>query len=203
VANRVRARRELRQLLAAFPGEVELWHLLHQAYLSADKADRAWEALARARALEPENLTILGSELLLVPRVLELDAAEERLDAGWSLLRRSPAELDADVCLCFSFAALDLARRSTRPLLHYQRTSTIVDLGLAAPIDSTHAKDRLHAVRVLLADLLVGRRPGADALYRVGLGDLVTRTAVHDQDDAVLILTQSNHRLLEPLRLAS
>jgi hypothetical protein len=41
VANRVRARRELRQLLATCPGEVELWHLLHQAYLSARKADQA------------------------------------------------------------------------------------------------------------------------------------------------------------------
>lgn len=203
VANRARARRELKQLLTAFPGEVELWHLLHQAHLADGKADAAWEALARARALEPENFTILGSELLLVPRVLDVNAAEDRLDAVWSTLRQASAELDADVCLCFALASLGLARRSKRAALHYQRTNAIVDLGLAAPLDSTHAKDRLRAVRGLLADLLVGRRPGVDVLYRVGLGDLVTRAPMGDRDDAVLILTQSSHRLLEPLRLAS
>jgi hypothetical protein len=201
VANRARALRELKRLLTVFPGEVELWHLLHHARLSQGEVSVAWEALGRARALEPESLALLGSELLLAPRALDLGAAEERLDAAWGSLRRGSAELDADVCLCFALASLTLARRSARPLLHLERTGAIVDLGVAAALDSTHAKERLRAVRALLGELRAGREPGVDALYRAGLGDLVTRSALGDGEDAVLILAGGNARQFEALRM--
>lgn len=201
VSNRGRALRELRRLLTTFPGEVELWHLLHQAHAAGGEIDAAWGAIGRARALEPGNLSLLGSELLLAPRALAPGAAEERLDAAWASLRRAAPELDADVCLCFALASLELARHSEHAALLRERTAAAVDLGAAAPFDSTHAKDRLRAVRAVLGELRAGRSPGVDALYRTGLGHLVTRAAAGEGDDAVRILAGNDQRQFEPLRM--
>jgi tetratricopeptide (TPR) repeat protein len=114
VADKARAQKELDILLARFPGEVELWYTRYQASFFDKDYAAAWSALEKARALDPGKLFVLGAELLLAPRVLPVAAAEARLDAAYSMIRRAGVELDADVCLCFGIASFQLAEKSER-----------------------------------------------------------------------------------------
>lgn len=199
VTDKARAHRELSRLLAQFPGEFELWYMRYQAS-ALDKDDAAaWSALERARALEPDNQFALGAELLLVPRVLSAPDAEARLDAAYSVLRRSGAALDADACLCFALASFEIAETSERRRLHHVRALEVAELGAAAGLDSTHAKADLRVVRALASDLLAGRTPTVDAFYRAGRGDLVARATAKDRKDPVRILTRGSNRAMEGL----
>ena len=82
-------------------------------------------------------------------------------------------------------ASLQIARANRDPTPSYHRTHEVVDLGLSAP-----------------TDLLAGQVPGVEALYRVGLGDLVARARVTDRGDPVRILARNAGRILEPLPIA-
>jgi hypothetical protein len=201
--DRARAEKELGRLLAAFPGELELWYMRYQAAFFDDDVSAAWSALKKARALEPENPFAAGAELLLLPRVLSQAEAEVRLDAAYSALRRSGPEVEADTCLCLAVASLALADRAGDARGHYERALDAAELGGEARLDATGAKPDLRVVRALARDLLAGRRPTLDAFYRAGRGDLVARASARDRKDPLRLLIHSVHRALEPLPRAA
>jgi hypothetical protein len=204
VTDKARAHRELGHLLRQFPGEVELWYMRYQASFFDKDYAAAWAALTKARALEPTHPFVLGAELVLVPRALPREEAEEWLDAAYSdLRRRAVTTLDADICLCFALASLELATDSARASLHYQRALAAAELGILARLDATQAKTDLLVVRALTKDLLAGRTPTLDAFYRAGRGDLVARASPEERKDPVRILTGSMARALGPLPRAA
>jgi hypothetical protein len=172
------------------------------AFFEKDYA-AAWAAMTRARALEPTHPFVQSAELVLAPRALPTEEAEERLDAAYSNLRRGPVTLDADVYLCFALASLELAVQSSRPSLHYQRALAVAELGVSARLDATQAKPDLLVVRALTTDIVGGRAPTLDAFYRAGRGDLVARASAEERKDPVRILTASMARALGPLPRAA
>ena len=89
------------------------------------------------------RVPLAGLMLLLMPLALPPDEAERRLDAAYSNLRRGPATVDADVFLCFALASLELAGRSSRPPLHYQRAFEVAEVGASAGLDASQAKPHL------------------------------------------------------------
>lgn len=203
VTDKARAQRELGRLLRLFPGEVELWYMRYQATFFDKEYVDAWAAMNKIRTLEPTYPFVQGAELILVPRALPTEEAEERLDAAYSNLRRGALTVDADVFLCFALASLELAAKSSHPLLHYQRALEIAELGASAGLDATQAKSDLRVVRTVAKDLLAGRTPTLDAFYRAGRGDLVARASPEEREDPVRLLTGNMARALGPLPRAA
>lgn len=203
VTGKARARRELDRLLRLFPGEVELWYMRYQATFFEKDYAAAWAAMSKMRDLEPAHPFVHSAELVLVPLALPTEEAEKRLDAAYSNLRRGTVTVDAEVFLSFALASLSLAKKSSRPPLHYQRALEIAELGAAAGLDATQAKSNLRVVRAVAKDLLAGRTPTLDAFYRAGRGDLVARASLEERKDPVRLLTGSLPRALGPLPRAA
>lgn len=78
-ADRIRARKELAALLQRFPGATA-FHWLDYRLAEADDAKKAaWDALERARWLEPDNSRFRAMSLLVAAWALTLAAAEQHL----------------------------------------------------------------------------------------------------------------------------
>jgi len=198
-----RALREIDRLLAMFPGEFELWYLRYQSALFGGDDAAAWDALEKARELEPDNVFALGAEFVLVPRVLPLAEAERRLDAAYSLLRRPGVQVEPDTCLCFAIACFSIAERSGRPQFHYERVLEAAEAGAGAEVDRGDAKRDLRVARALAKDLLAGRKPTLDAFYRAGRGDQVAHATVEERKDPIRLLTGARDRARQRYPLAA
>ncbi len=188
-----RALKELDRLLAAFPGEFELWYFRYQAaFFGGRDPTAAWDALERARRLEPDNAFARGAELILVPRVLPLADAEERLDAAYSELRRSGVNVEADTYLCFAIACFTLAERSARTRT-FTTSGRSMPPGTAprAPLDRAGAKPDLRVARAIAKDLLEGAQ--ADAARRrstrPGAGIAWRAASAEERKDPIRLLT--------------
>lgn len=202
VADTKRARAELATLRDRFPGELELWHLSYQLEFFARRYAAAWEALTKARRLDAANQVLLASEIRLVRHALSEEGAAAHLDALWAQLRADRGQLDTMVFWSMALSCATVAGTSADAASLHRRALDAIELGLAARTDLLGRKALLRALRMLVVDLAAGRPPRVDALYRLGLGDLVVRAAPADRDDPLRILDAEQSRAVEELRIA-
>jgi hypothetical protein len=134
-------------------------------------------------------------ELLLIPLHLAPKGAQRRLDAVYADIVHG-TDATADVCFGFITAAMTLSRRrrDRTKLLGMALDAASVGLGLPPrwPLD----RNLFRAMQLIARDLLAGRTPGMDILYRCGLG--VWAAGMEQDADPLDALTE--HR--SPLQFA-
>jgi len=163
-----KARKDLDALLARFPGAVNFWAMrCHLAEREQDKSG-AWDALGRARQLDPSDPTLAALSLGLVPWALPPADAEQYL-AG---VRGTIEGAAADICFMYALAEVVLARgaRPDERALRWGRARAAAEAGRARA-NSPGLRRYLTAVQLLLDELFAGREPTMEILYRAGLGE--------------------------------
>ena len=161
--------RELNRFLTAFPGDARAWTIKSAAHLQAGETATAWSAIRRARTLAPEDMISRHAEISLAPLVLPPGEAASMLDAVHAEILRG--EASADLCFGFIGAALALsAKIGQRGALLQQALDTATQ-GLTLQLWPGDHK-MLRAMQLMLRELIAGRKPSLDILYRCGLGTL-------------------------------
>jgi hypothetical protein len=170
--------RELNRFLSAFPGDARAWVIKSAAHQEAGDAAAAWSAVRRARDLSPEDMIVRPVEISLVPLVLPPAEAASRLDAVYAEILRG--EASADLCFGFIGAALALARRGTHRRELLQQAFDCATEGLTLQPLGPGDHKALRAMQLILREMIAGRKPGLDILYRCGLGTLAAARASED-----------------------
>ncbi len=161
-----------------YPGAASLWWIAYRL-AEPDNQRAAWEALANARQLEPNNRRFKAMSLLLAARALPEAEVEARL-AG---VRGCFDSAGAEVCLMHASAEIQLARASDR------RTGSTGNERSKQPRpvfpnreEQGYATTCVHQTcsrRLCFA----GAQPTMDILYRAGLSHL----AVASSPDADIV----------------
>lgn len=164
--------RELDRFLKAFPGDARVWCIRSFHHVQAGDVTAAWEAIQRARELMPEETTFVGMELELVPMHLPPARAEAQLDGIYTQIERGDASMD--ICTGFVGAAIQLAKKSRhREKLLRQALDAAIAGGRAADPLSNYRKI-FRVFELSLREMLAGRKPTVEILYRCGLGRFAT-----------------------------
>lgn len=196
-AERGELRRECEAFLKQFPGATSWWWFAYRlAEASGDKG-RAWNALARARRLDPDNRTFKAFSLLAAAKTFSPEAAEERLAHVRTSLEREGEE----VCMMYALAEVNLAQRGPEAAraVRWQRALDATYAGLAQISDPAW-RAKLKAMQMIIVELLAGREPTMGILYHAGLGAMAA--AAKPKANVVDLLTDELHRV-EPARVAA
>lgn len=185
--------RELDRFLKVFPGDARVWSIRSRQYLQAGDVTAAWEAIQRARELMPEETMFVGLELDLVPKHLPYARAEAQLDGIYAQIERGDA--NADVCFGFVGAATQLAPqgRHREKLLRQALDAAMAGFRAAGLLPNDRKIFRV--LELGLRELLAGRKPTVEILYRCGLGSLATTAKQVDPMAIVLSRATSFRRL--------
>jgi hypothetical protein len=185
--------REIDRFLKVFPGDARIWSIRSRHHLQAGDIAAAWKAIQRARELMPEETTYVGLELDLVPKHLPSARAEAQLDGVYTQIERGDA--NADVCFGFVGAALQLAQkgRHREKLLRQALDAAMAGFRAAGLLPSDRKIFRVFELS--LREMLAGRKPTVEILYRCGLGSLATAAKQADPMAIVLSRTTSFRRL--------
>ncbi len=190
--SRLRVRKELDAVLAQFPGAMNFWWMRYRLAEMDDKRQEAWSALERARLLAPDNSRLRAMSLVVAVWALPPIAAEQHITGVRGTLDQAAAE----VCLMYALAEITLARGASRDetTLRWTRARDAADAGIARA-GTPELRRNLKAIQLLLCDLLAGREPTMEILYRAGLG----RVAAMEKPDAnVVDLLNARGRHLKP-----
>jgi hypothetical protein len=162
--------RDLGKMLTAFPGDAQGWGVRSAVLDGLGSIPEAWNAIRRARSLDPEDTFLRGWELQVMARHEPPDRAETVVDGVHAEILRG--DTDADICFFFVTAALQLAEKSPhRPKLLAQALDA-ANAGFGALSPRAPERPLFRAMQLSLKELLAGRTPGTDILYRCGLGTL-------------------------------
>jgi hypothetical protein len=170
-AEQARALRELRQVLARFPGTPSFWWATYRIAEAVGDTQQAWDALYRTQQLNPHNIRFKAMSVYLSARALPADEA----DAHIARVRRSLAPESAEVCLMVAWAEIALAKQG-RAKERWRRARETAVLGLTQA-RSVGIRQSLLATRFILDGLLAGKEPTVDVLYKAGLGDVAATAA--------------------------
>jgi hypothetical protein len=164
--------REIDRFLKVFPGDARFWSIRSFRYVQAGDVTAAWEAIQRARELMPEETTFVGMELELVPMHLPPARAEAQLDGIYTQIERGDAS--ADICIGLVGAAIQLAKKGQHreKLLRQALNAAIVGSRVADPLPNYRKIFRVFELS--LREMLAGRKPTVEILYRCGLGRFAT-----------------------------
>lgn len=164
--------REIDRFLKVFPGDARVWSIRSWHYLQAGDVTAAWRAIQRARELMPEETAFVGMELELVPRHLPPARAEAQLYGVYAQIERGDA--NAEICFGFVGAAIQLAKkgRHREKLLRQALDAAIAGFRAADPLPNDRKIFRV--LELSLREMLAGRKPTVEILYRCGLGILAT-----------------------------
>ncbi|MBI3206692.1 MAG: hypothetical protein HYZ29_34470 [Myxococcales bacterium] len=168
-AERSKARGELAQVLAKFPGTTSFWWMQYRLAEADGNKKEAWEALTRARLLVPTNPRFLAMSLLVAAWALPPSAAEQHI-AG---VRGSIDRAGAEVCLMYALAEVALARKASpdERRRRWRRAREASDSGIARA-NTEGLRRNLRAAQLLANELLAGRQPTMEILYLAGLGEV-------------------------------
>jgi tetratricopeptide (TPR) repeat protein len=196
-AKRARLRRETEAFLKNFPGATSWWWFAYRLAEAADDKGRAWDALLRARRLDPENRRFVAMSLLVAARTRSLEEAEEHLAQVRTSLEREGEE----VCIMYALAEMALARKGTQAAraARWQRALDATHAGLAQVTDRGW-RANLKAIQMIIVELLSGREPTLDILYRAGLGEVAA--AARPKANVVDLLTD-HLRWFAPTQVAA
>ena len=197
-AERNDLRREIDALLRQFPGTSNWWWFAYRLAEASNDKGRTWDALAKARRLDPENRTFKAMRLLVATKILSPEQAEEQLAQVRTSLDREGEE----VCIMYALAELDLARRGPQAqrAARWRRALDAANAGLAQ-INAPRWRGNLKAIQMLIEALLEGREPTLDILYLAGLGEVAA--AATPKANIVDLLTDDVRRQVEPARAAA
>lgn len=171
---------EVVRLLEAFPGATSFWWASHRLLEALGDTVGAWQSLARARRLDPENPRFRALSLLLATRALSEPEADEHIERS----ARPLEEAGPEVCLMYALATLELAKKS-RARERWVRSLDAAQLGLSQA-SSEGLRRSLRATQLVVTALLSGKEPTMDLLYRAGLGESVVEA--HPSRDVVELL---------------
>jgi hypothetical protein len=177
---------DVSRLLEVFPGDPRFWASRALLLIRQGRSASAWDYIQRARRLDPEDTTFRQAELGIVVEARPKQAASI-LDAAY---REIMLGGNADLCIGFVSGATKLgAQQSERAW--FQRGFDIATLGMSYP--PLHSDDRawFNAFRLILRELLQGKKPGIDILYRAGLGSWVMSWGQKSQDPIEVLLKGS------------
>ena len=137
----------------------------------------------------PLETVYVALELALIPRHLPAAQAEARLDSIYIQIERRDA--DAGICFGLVRAAMQLAQKARhREKLLRQALDAAMVGGHAASL-TTNDRKLFRAMDLGLREMLAGRKPTTEILYRCGLGILATAALQADPMDVVLSRTTS------------
>lgn len=175
------AREQGERLCQTFPGDARLWMVTAGLRLTTGDREAAWLAIRAARTLEPDDGLVRSTELYIAVRALPWSPASEVVEAAYNDALRGST--DSDVCVALATELCVLADGAPDPREWWERAAEIASLGLTLP--PLHPRDRtmFRLVQLSVRELLAGRRPTVDLLYRVGLGVLVPRIPEKDRGD--------------------
>ncbi|HEU4533892.1 MAG TPA: hypothetical protein VFS00_07225, partial [Polyangiaceae bacterium] len=196
-AERGELRRECETFLKRFPGASSWWWFAYRLAEASGDQGRAWDALARARRLDPDNRTFKAFGLLVAAKTLSPEAAEEHLAHVRTSLDREGEE----VCMMYALAEINLAQRGPRAAraAHWQRALDATSAGLGQISDPAW-RAKLKAMHMITLELLAGREPTMGILYHAGLG---TMAAAAEPKANVVDLLTDHLRRVEPARVAA
>jgi len=184
--------RELDRFLAHFPGDARMWCMRSGAYMDGEDVAKAWIAIRRARSLAPEDTLFRQAELWIMPHHLPPAEVTEKLDAVYAEIGRG--EPNADLCFGFVSAAIQLAARTGFPRKLLQQALDVAMVGWRVPPLWQNDRKMFRAMQFILHELLAGRKPTIEILYRCGLGQWAV--ANPDRSDPMAILMER----ITPLR---
>lgn len=184
--------REIDRFLKVFPGDARIWGIRSRHYLQAGDIAAAWGAIQRARELMPEETAFVAIELDLLPKHLSAARAEAQLDGIYTQIERGDA--NADICFGFVGAAMQLAQRGRHREKLLRQALDAAVVGFRAPLLPIDRKI-FRVLELCLREMLVGRKPTVEILYRCGLGRLATAAKHADPMAIVLSRTMSFRRL--------
>jgi hypothetical protein len=156
----------------------------------------AWGAIRRALALSPADPQLRARELFLLPSARPPEEAERLLASVYTEIQRGDAE--SEICFGFLSAALHLAKHSRRREDLLKQALDVATIGQSLPPLWPLDRKVFRAYQLILRELLAGRRPGAEILYRCGLGTWVAGASTADP---VSLLAAKRPRL-RPARAA-
>lgn len=185
--------REIDRFLKVFPGDARVWSIRSLAYLQAGDITAAWEAVQRARELMPEETMFVAIELDLIPKHLSSARAEAQLDGIYTQIERGDA--DADVCFGFVSAAVQLAQKGRHREKLLRQALDAAMAGFRTALPQPNDRKMFRVMELSLREMLAGRQPTVEILYRCGLGSLATAAKQADPMAIVLSRTTSFRRL--------
>lgn len=197
-AERARARKDLGVMLARFPGAMNFWGLgVHLAEMDGDKPG-AWDALDRTRQLDPGSERWAAVSPVLAAWALLPSEAERHLAGVRGTLGRAGAETR----LMYALAEISLAQRaaSDEQALRWGRAREAAEEGLARA-ERVDLRRNLKATQLLLHELLAGREPTMEILYRAGLGQAAAMEKP-DANEVDFLTARSRHLNPELVRAA-
>jgi len=183
--------RDVQRALAAFPGAVGFWWASYRLLEAMGELQKSWAALQRARLLDPENRRFEAMSLFLAVHALPEMEADEYLGR----VRSSFDGAGAEICLMYALAELHLAEKGSRAKERRTRALDASNAGLTqATTDGL--RRNLKATQLLSQDLLAGRKPTLDILYRAGLGE--SAAAASSSRNVAELVTQLASRSVAP-----
>jgi hypothetical protein len=157
---------ETRALLALFPGVAGLWLALSSNEEDDGNLKGAWAAVQHARRLDPEDAQVWARTLFVAARALGRVEAQAYLDQVHARLESAPW----DLCLAAAAVELIMARRFGHDPARRARALAATIEGESRPDAPGGARKCFRALHLLLSELLAGRPPTEEILFRAGLG---------------------------------
>ncbi len=159
---------DVHRVLEVFPGSASFWWASYRLRDAGGDANAGWDALQRARRLDPENRRFEAMAIFAAARTLAPRAADDELGR----VRGSLDVAGPEVCLMYALAELGLTKRSP----DRGRVERALDAASAGLVQARTevVRKNLKAAQLIALSLLAGREPTVDVLYVAGLGQLVT-----------------------------
>jgi len=157
---------EVRAILSRFPGIPDFWWFAYRLAEAGGDRKGAWDALSRARRLDPNNPRFDAMSLLVAARALPKSKADQELARARATLDKAGAE----ICLMYALAEIELANKDDAEQ-RWRRAREATNFGLAQ-VRSEGLRSNLVATQLILDSLLAGKEPSLDLLYLSGLGEI-------------------------------
>jgi hypothetical protein len=166
---RAPAEKEASMMTRAFPGAAGWWWVSYRLAEGRENWPVAWDALGRARELDPEDLNFEAMSIHAAISALGPAKAQEHLV-------RIGARLDASkplLCLMYALGEVRMARTESQAQkrTRWVRALAATNIGLSGQPTETQHKN-LRAVKLLLDSYLANKLASVELLYLAGLSDV-------------------------------
>jgi hypothetical protein len=194
------ALQQAERLLERFPGDSRIWRGVSTLRAQLRRQDDAWEAIRRSRELDPEDNLARGIELHLAPSVLAPARASATLDAAYRVAIHGATDLD--VCIPLATSLVAVAKDAPEPRVYWEKALEVATVGLGLSLLHPLDHKLCRVIQLATRELLAGRKPTVDILFRGGLGTLVPHLSPEEREDIVRAM-QTLGRPARALRLAA
>jgi hypothetical protein len=135
----------------------------------------------------PEETVYMAIELDLIPKHLSSARAEAQLGGLYAQIERGDANVD--ICFGFVSAAMQLAQKGRHREKLLQQALDAAMAGFRAASLLPNDRKMFRVMELCLREMLAGRKPTLEILYRCGLGHLAT--AAKQADPMAIVLSRT------------